>query len=66
MYVEVVIGKHLSDAFTILNGLKEADVLSLLLFIFAFEYAIWESPRKPGGTESECDESAAFGLFSWC
>jgi hypothetical protein len=53
MYVEVVIGKHLSDAFTILNGLKEADVLSLLLFIFAFEYAIWESPRKPRGTESE-------------
>jgi hypothetical protein len=38
-YSRVRIGKNLSDKFTIENGLKEADALSLLLFNFALECA---------------------------
>jgi hypothetical protein len=34
------IGKHLSDNFSIHNSLKQGDVLSRLLFIFALEYGI--------------------------
>jgi len=37
---EVRLGKNLSDAFPIQNGLKLGDALSPLLFIFALEYAI--------------------------
>jgi hypothetical protein len=33
-------GKHLSDAFPIQNGLKQGDAVSLLLFNFSLEYAI--------------------------
>jgi hypothetical protein len=33
-------GKYQSDKFSIQNGLKQGDVLSLLLFNFALEYAI--------------------------
>jgi hypothetical protein len=40
MHSEVHIGKHLSDNFLAQNGLKQGDVLSLLLFSFALEYAI--------------------------
>jgi len=36
----VRVGKILSDMFHIKNGLKEEDVLSLLLFNFALEYVI--------------------------
>jgi hypothetical protein len=39
-YSEAPTGKHLSDSFTIQNGLKQGDVLSPLLFNFALEYAI--------------------------
>jgi hypothetical protein len=39
-YSKVSIGKHLSDNFSIQNGLKEADALSPQLFKFASEYAI--------------------------
>jgi hypothetical protein len=39
-YSKVRIGKHLSDAFSIKNGLKYGDALSPLLFIFVLEYAI--------------------------
>jgi hypothetical protein len=59
IYIEVCIGKHLSDNFPIQNGLKEGDALSPLLFSFAVEYAIWEGQRKPGGTEIKWDISAA-------
>jgi hypothetical protein len=31
-------GKHLSDALPLQNGLKQGDFLSLLLFTFALEY----------------------------
>jgi sorting nexin-29 len=39
-YSRVRIGINLSDKFSIENGLKQGDVLSPLLFYFAFEYAI--------------------------
>jgi hypothetical protein len=39
-YSKVRIGKLLSDKFPILNGLKQGDALSPLLFNFALEYAI--------------------------
>jgi hypothetical protein len=34
-YSKVSIGKHLSDAFSIQNGLKQGNALSTLLFNFA-------------------------------
>jgi hypothetical protein len=39
-YSKVRIGKHLSNAFSIQNNLKQVDALSPLLFNFALEYAI--------------------------
>jgi hypothetical protein len=39
-YSTVRIGRNLSDKFPILNGLKQGDALSPLLFNFALEYAI--------------------------
>jgi hypothetical protein len=39
-YSKVHIRKHLSDSFSIQNGLKQGDALSPLLFNFALEYAI--------------------------
>jgi hypothetical protein len=39
-YSKVCIGKHLSDSFLILNGLKQGVALSPLFFNFALEYAI--------------------------
>jgi hypothetical protein len=39
-YTEFRRGKHLSDTYPFLNGLKQWDALSLLLFKFALEYAI--------------------------
>jgi hypothetical protein len=39
-YSNVRIGKHLSDSFSIQNGLKQGDALSPLLFNFALESAI--------------------------
>jgi hypothetical protein len=39
-YSRVWVGKHLSDMFIIKDGLKQGDVLSLLLFSLALEYAI--------------------------
>jgi hypothetical protein len=43
-------GKHLSDAFTIQNGLKHGDAVSPLLFIFVLEYAeaVLDAQRKVG------------------
>jgi hypothetical protein len=39
-YSKVRIGKHLSDSFSIQNGLKQGDALSPLLFNFVLEYAV--------------------------
>jgi hypothetical protein len=36
-YIKVRIGKHLSDNFSIQNGLKQGDALSPLLFNFTLE-----------------------------
>jgi hypothetical protein len=34
------VGKNLSDMFPIMNGLKQGDALSQMLFNFALEYTI--------------------------
>jgi hypothetical protein len=39
-YSEVRIGKHLSDTFSVQNGLKQGDALAPLLINFALEYTI--------------------------
>jgi len=36
----VCVGQHLSVTFSIMNGLKQGDVLSSFLFKFALDYAI--------------------------
>jgi len=39
-YSKVHIGKNLSDAFPVYNGLKQGDALSPLLWNFALKYAV--------------------------
>jgi len=40
LYGRVLVDKHLSDTFPILNGLNQGDVLLPLFFNFTLEYAI--------------------------
>jgi hypothetical protein len=48
-YSRVGVGKHFSDVFPILNGLKQGDVLSPLLFNYALEYVIRRVQVNQGG-----------------
>jgi len=45
---KVRVGKHLSDMLPIMNGLKQGDELSPILFNFALDYAIRRVQVKQG------------------
>jgi hypothetical protein len=57
-YSKVHISKHLSDALTIHNDLKEGDALLPLLFNFALEHSI-KKVRKAGRYGIEWNRSAS-------
>jgi hypothetical protein len=61
----VLVGKNLSDMFSIRNGLKQGDALLLLLFNFVLEYTITRVQEKPEWLEiRRCTSS--FGVCWWC
>jgi hypothetical protein len=48
-YRRVRVGKNISDIFPIMNGLKQGDALTPLIFNFSFKYAIKRVQVNPDG-----------------
>jgi hypothetical protein len=59
-YSRVRVGKHLSNIFPIRNGVKHMDILSPLLFNFAFAYAIRRVQVKQDGLQLNCTRQLLF------
>jgi hypothetical protein len=53
-YSKVCTGTHLSDNFTILNGLKQGHALAPLFFNFALKYGIRKVQENQVGLSISC------------
>jgi hypothetical protein len=59
-YIKEHIGKHLSDTFTIQNGLKQGDALLTPLLSFAIEYAITRAQENMMGLKLNATHQLLF------
>jgi len=62
-YSRVRVVSHLSDVFSIRNGLKQGDALSPLLFKFALELRHYKVSGQPGWLEVKWYTSASSWFF---